>query len=355
MICLLFAFERRRPIKLDIYFRANSFGKVVMSISPQNESLFPLQNLSYEKTECYMTIYNIYIDNIGSIYYASVVLCVIDAILGIVAVMSNGLIMRVILSKSTLHSPSNFLLCCLAVADFLTGAITLPAFVVSITARSSGAYSVYCKASLASYFPVYFLSGVSFLTLTTITVERFLALQLHLRYQQLITIRRVLIVEAAIWIFLISIVTLPAYLSYGTFEVAVAGVVAFSLVANALFYTAIAFTARRHLRRVIAEEELTVRFHGKSAVETRKVRRSSKTIAGILLVCCVCYVPTICVMVTSVWGLNEGRTPRARLVRDVAASFVFANSAINPLLLCYRVTEIRQAVISSAKTLIKCR
>ena len=325
-------------------------SKTAMSISFKARLSPPhLQNLSANRTHCQMDIYNINVDNIGSIFTASVVLCVFDTVLGFAAIVANGLVIWAIVSRPALHSPSNILLCCLAFADFLTGAITQPAFVVSIAARLLGAYSLYCKASLASYFPVYFLSGVSFLTLTASTVERYLALHLHLRYQQVITTKRVFQVEATIWIALVPIVCLPIFFPFIIFEITVSAIIALSLVVNAWLYTTIAMTVRRHMRRVLAEEELAVHFHGNSAAETRKVRRSSITIAGMFLVCSVCYVPTICVMIVSTSQHHYFYMPIARLARDIAASIVFCHSVFNPLLVCYREKDIRRTVIDILK------
>lgn len=307
------------------------------------------QNLSVDTTRCSMDIYNIEVDYIGAIFQASVALCVFDTAIGLGAIITNWLVMHAVLSKPVLHTPSNILLCCLAFADFLNGAVTLPAFVVSITARLLGDYSIYCKASLVSYFPVYYLSGVSFLTLTAITVERYLVLKMHLRYQQVITTKRILQVEAAIWVFLVPIVCIPTIFPYTMFEITVTAIIASTLIVNACLYTTIAMTVQKHLRKVLAEEKLAVHFHGQSVAETRKVRRSSKTIAGIFLVCLICYLPTVCVMIVSTFAHNYSYKPAARLVRDIAASFVFCNSIFNPLFVCYREKDIRKTILSIIK------
>ena len=44
-----------------------------------------------------------------------------------------------------------------------------------------------------------FLAGTSFLTLVAISVDRYLALRLYLRYRELVTVKRVLMILASIW------------------------------------------------------------------------------------------------------------------------------------------------------------
>ena len=48
-------------------------------------------------------------------------------------------------------------------------------------------------------FASYFFMGISFLSLNTITVDRQLALRLHLRYKELVTAKRVLLFYIIMW------------------------------------------------------------------------------------------------------------------------------------------------------------
>ena len=48
-----------------------------------------------------------------------------------------------------------------------------------------------CALAMASFLLNYYLSGLTFLTLTAISVDRYLAILLHLRYQEIVTEKRI--------------------------------------------------------------------------------------------------------------------------------------------------------------------
>ena len=54
-------------------------------------------------------------------------------------------------------------------------------------------------SDLRASFSSYLLASASFLTITTIAVDRFLAVSLHLRYQELVTPKGVISVLACLW------------------------------------------------------------------------------------------------------------------------------------------------------------
>ena len=55
-----------------------------------------------------------------------------------------------------------------------------------------------------------------------------------------------------------------------------------------------------------------------------------------------CYVPHA--IVQAVYAFRELASPFFDLIWDVTLAMVFFNSAVNPFLYCWKVSEVRQAV-----------
>ena len=113
----------------------------------------------------------------------------------VVSILGNSLVLITIRKAARLHSPSNVLLAGLALSDLGVKTITQPARIVQEIKNMkmdciTSQYSVKVVVLSSLVFV-----GVSFVTLTTISVDRFLALKLHLRYQELVTVNRALAIS----------------------------------------------------------------------------------------------------------------------------------------------------------------
>ena len=130
-----------------------------------------------------------------------VILFVLCSTSALIAMTGNSLFLLTMWRTSSLRSSSNLLLSSLAFADFCTGLVVQPLYVILLVMfifglpRSSGKLLVYMF--FAS--PNLFIIG-SFLTLIAISVERLLALRLHLRYRELVTEKKTLLVVATVWV-----------------------------------------------------------------------------------------------------------------------------------------------------------
>lgn len=117
--------------------------------------------------------------------------CVVNAIGLFIASFGNAVILLSIWRTKSLHSPSNTLLFALSLTDLLVGTVTQPLYIITrvyflVTGKDG-------PLALMSAFDVISgsLSGVSFITATLISVDRYLVLLLHLRYRCLVTNRRI--------------------------------------------------------------------------------------------------------------------------------------------------------------------
>ena len=141
-------------------------------------------------------------------FIASVLTCILNAVFSLITFVGNFIILNVIWKTQELHSPSFILLFCLATSDLLVGLICQPFFVAYKIAELANNFSAYCILRMIQSISSWITAGVSLLILSQVSVDRLLALTLHLRYNTIITVPRVLKVAAFHWIGCITAVML---------------------------------------------------------------------------------------------------------------------------------------------------
>ena len=123
---------------------------------------------------------------------------VVNSLFSVTASCGKTLIIFVIWGREILHVPSNLLLCCLAISDLVVGLISQPA---SSFYRHQRIWpSLQCRENVLFSCSGWLFSGLSLLTLCAISVDRYLALKLHLRYTAVVTVNRVLATVIGFWI-----------------------------------------------------------------------------------------------------------------------------------------------------------
>ena len=110
--------------------------------------------------------------------------CVLNAPLMLISILGNALVLAAIIRTPSIRSTSMIMLCSLAVSDLLVGLIAQPIFIALKVTKDRSVYHVWSMIGPA-------LCGASLLTITAITVDRFLALHYHMRYTTLVTKSRV--------------------------------------------------------------------------------------------------------------------------------------------------------------------
>ena len=175
-----------------------------------------------------------------------IIKCVVNAVFSLTALVGNGLVLGAIWKTPSLHSPSNILLFGLASSDFGVGLIVQPLYV------TLQIIEVVTKEYFTSAWTSYRITQAIFvsstlLTITAVSVDRFLALHLHLKYRAVVTAKRTLIVLFLIWIASVAYgLTVLMDLLHLSFCVTI---VCSSLIATSIVYHIIFRIARRHQRR----------------------------------------------------------------------------------------------------------
>ena len=128
-----------------------------------------------------------------------IAICVFNNLLTYTAVILNIVTMHAIRKSSSWPKTTKTLLLSLAVSDVGVGLFVQPFYtslLVSWLQKNSPtcfSYRMFSNVGLV-------FSQASFLGVVAVSVDRFLAVHLHLRYQELVTHKRVVAVVTSIWV-----------------------------------------------------------------------------------------------------------------------------------------------------------
>ena len=127
-------------------------------------------------------------------------LSALNIFFSVTAFLGNTLILVALHKETSLHPPSKLLYRNLAITDLCVGIIVEPLFVTYWTSVVKERWDICYHAIRASGFSSTIFCLVSLLTLTAMSVDRLYALQLGLRYRQVVTFRRTCITVTGFWI-----------------------------------------------------------------------------------------------------------------------------------------------------------
>lgn len=265
----------------------------------------------------------------------------------LIASAGNFLILVSFARTPSLLSPSNVLLIGLAVSDLCVGLIAQPIYMAwKLHQHINQSPTIIGTLGKASMFMSSFLCAVSFCIVSCLSIDRYLAVNLHLRYNEIVTVRRVRYIVISIWFPCLVSASLGVW-QHGYFEFIAAPVASLCLLVNAVLYFKIYRVVRRHQLQVW--NQLTA-FSTASPNMTAGFKRSFVNIFYLYLVCLVCYVPY---MATAVNVVFQGRMMvapiSAKLAFEVSWTIAFINSSLNPLLFSWRLQNVRAAVKSTLK------
>ena len=281
-------------------------------------------NLTNEKT-CLFVILDI--AAVEEAYFSYIINIVLNTCLAPPTVILNIVVLASIWRSSSLHTPSNIFICSLALSDFFIGLITLPFYVAYKISEINNKFDEYCAMGIqvVALYSVYFLAGVSFATLTAMSIDRYLALHLGMRYRAVVTTSRVTKVLVGLWIFAAFLGSLQFFLSSQTFFRVVTGVMVCFLGIMTVAYIK-AFKALKHHQAQLAKSQSSNSF------SVAKYRRTLYVVLYMIGLILMCYLPHLCVFIAiAIKGLT-GATRAAKKHRQSTCDGQFVLESA-PLLL----------------------
>lgn len=283
--------------------------------------------------------------------------CVASLMSSLTVIFGNVIIIYAFWKASSMSLAPRILMLSLAASDLGVGLIVQPTnsvIMIKLLAvieddGDEGDHALYpiCPLIKTWQFFAIFFAGASVLTVGAISVERYLAMSLHLRYQELVTPARVLIVVTVIWITALSTALLQTLVAFNDIINSSGVFLTISLASFA--YIKIYKIARRHQNQIHDQAQLQNQDNqARQMARARKLAMNSFYIYVILL---ICYVPSLCISPAFMMSRSPGSL--LTLCYFLSASLIFYNSSLNPLVYCWKIRELRETVVDILKRLFQ--
>ena len=265
-------------------------------------------------------------------------LSVLNTILSITAFLGNTLILLALKKVTSLHPPSKLLYRNLAATDLCVGVIVAPLNVTFEIAAVTGRWNICRHAFLANYISAYILCGVTLLTVAAISLDRLLALLLRLRYRQLVTLNRAYLIVTALWIVPVVCTTMHVWNSQVTTWYS-SILTSLCLVLSTASFAKI-FHALRHQQIHVQNQFHQGQSSDANLLNMARYRKAVSSALWVQLALIICYLPIVILEPLTIQGLP----PSIVIARLYAGTLVNLNSTLNPILYCWKMNEVRQAV-----------
>ncbi|XP_015761207.1 PREDICTED: adenosine receptor A1-like [Acropora digitifera] len=358
------------------------------------------------------TLYYNATQNFSKAFY--IFACGINMIISVSSTLGNILVLCAIQKCQSLHSPSKALLSSLAMTDLFVGIVVLPLFIAYHLTIILEMLNYYCVIAVSYATTSRFISSVSLLTVVTISVERYMAFRLRLRYRAVVTFKRVVSILVSEWIIaalwsgsrfwsetasaisgVVSLISCclvaPAcyfairrgirgqirqqYRAVVTFQRVVSILVSEWIIAalwSGLWFWSVAasvisgtvsliscclvalvcyFSIRRGIRGQIRQQQNHGRIAIASNFDLPHYRKTLRNMMWISGLLIACYIPfLLALLAVLIFGLKNS----TRFAVGFSAIAVYLNSSLNPVLYCWRIKDLRDGVLENCNRVCNC-
>ena len=268
------------------------------------------------------------------LYSTYIVNCVFNAFSAYTAIMLNILTIHAMRKTSSLPKPLKTLLLSLAVSDLGVGLLAQPLYIAEVVNHTDFLHTAFNIVT-----PLF--ASASFFSVVAISVDRFLAIHLHLRYQELVTHKRVVAVVISIWV-------LSAFLTSIWFWISFDGILLVDLIVQSacyiitgIIYCRIYFTVRRHSDQIHVQQiQVAQNSQMESAAWQRKSAVNTLYVYLVFLACCL---PDFYARVARLISAQSSALSRLLFY---SLTLFFLNSSLNPVIYCWKMNHIRRAIIN---------
>ena len=277
----------------------------------------------------------------ADIYPWAIAVIVFNALSALTAILGNGLLFLVYYKTRSIRKPANTILLSLAVADFLTGAVSQPLFICEKLLMLFNCTSpVLCVIQSLKKLFMIGLFEATVVNLSLASLDRYVAVFYSFRYVELVTNSRVVKVFLAAWAFVIglaivNVINLTVYVP-----------LIIIIPPNMLLICILYFRIFKEIRRLEANPVVSAN----EAEEQRKARerKSAKTVAMVLGVLLICYLPMLSFLaffVVQRFGFRKTEVLIIQRNLYIAITFTALNSSLNVFIYYWKNTEIRSAIL----------
>ena len=278
-----------------------------------------------------------------------IAICVLNAFFSFTAITLNIVTIIALRKPLTIPRAVKILLLSLAVSDLGVGLLVQPSYItylVMLIIENTPTRTFEITWNVHSFISSS-LAYASFFGVVALAADRFLAVYLHLRYQELVTHKRVVAVVISIWtisaILMLPLIWIP---SNAIMFVPVDSVF---YLTTAFFYFKIYLAVRHHSNQIhVLQAQLAQNNEG-DMTNTARERKAAVGTFYVYLVFLICYLPITCF-----WIIHGSDGPNTMLVQFglFASTLMFLNSSLNPLIYSWKMRHVRHAIMEILRNIL---
>ena len=278
--------------------------------------------------------------------------CVFNSFLCYTTIILNIVTIHAIRKTALLPKPLRTLLLSLAASDVGVGVLVQPLYISAVVSGLKRK-RIDCISYKGLYVVINLFCISSLLNVVTISVDRFLAVHLHLRYQELVTHKRVIAAVISIW--LLSAIISSIVIWNPLFIISrVAGfvnmIVCLILVVIVYWRIYIVLKGQKNQIQSLQIQEAKQGVQNGDLLNFLKLQKSALGTFYVFIVFVICYLPSHILLFLplapplSPISLNEAW--------PYAVTLVFLNSSLNPVIYCWKMEPIRRTLMDIMRGIV---
>lgn len=284
-------------------------------------------------------------EHVDSVYIA---MCILNGLLTFTAIFGNAAIIFALQKASSIPTTAKILMQSLAVTDLSSGFFTHPLYIAVVARIRQSHECKHVQEVLMAFFVISaVLVSVSLQVVTLIGIDRFLSITLHLRYNQLVTPKRIIAVVASAWVFSLSIVFVGVFIEIRVGEIVLLVFSYVAMLSLCIVNFKVYSVARRHQAIIQSQAQVTAHHLSNTTNSARNVNLAVKVLY-VFVVFLFCNLPYFIILTVL---LISGPNVVLQGAIQFSTVLVMLNSSLNPVVFGLKMKEIRQIIKRELKML----
>jgi len=256
----------------------------------------------------------------------------------------NAVIIATFVRKPSLRRQGNKLLLSLSIADLLSGILAQPPLMSAMMMLNTRKpKDIPCPVVIWTGWAGYTIACVSLLTVSFISLERYMAIFHPYSYDRMVTCKCIVFCIAAVWLFSSVVISTLFFITepicMDIFQWTNVVIIGFSYLWNIYVY----FCITKQVFKIHRETtRMQKRFKLESPRKHASDSKGTKVAGSIIMALLLCYLPQVVI------SLYRSVKPRSPIIQNYieywAMTFGLSNAMMNPIFYCYYNTEIRREV-----------
>ena len=264
------------------------------------------------------------------------------------SIMLNIVTIYAIHKTSAVAKTLKTLLLSLAFSDVAVGLFSQPIYTFFLV-KWLQLENINCNTYQVLNISGYLFSTASFLGVVAVSVDRFLAVHLHLRYQELVTHKRVVVVMIGKWLCSAFVSSTVLWGLPSVWSITESVLAAFGFIVTFVVYTRIYLIIRRHKNQIHSMQVQEVA-HSDEIKHFIVLIKSTVSIFYVYLLLLICYLPfLICKAVIRIYGSSIA----LKQFFFYSMTLIFLNSSLNPVIYCWNMRHVRHAIVNILRKMFR--